>query len=404
MNVGQIVNSALRGILRNKLRSALMMAGVMVGVGSMTVVTALGKGTIKGVMDKIQTSFSANNIFLSAGGGTRHGGARGDGPTTTLTMDDLEAIEARVPDVDMYAPSVRVGSKMVTYQGKNREVRITGHSENAEILYRRTVRGAFFGHDDVQSSARVALIGQDAAADFFGSVDPIGQQVRIASVPFEIVGVLEKGGVDVHGINTDDVFFIPVTTAMRRLLNIDHVMAAKLHVRDASEMEATVRAIEGVLRERHQLGPEQKNDFAMITPTQVQEMVESSNRTLTLFLPLISAISILVGALIIASLMLVAVSERRPEIGLRKAVGARSKDIQAQFLIESATITAVAGVLGLVLGVVVSQLLLNMQSKPPAIPWGAMGIGFAASVAVGLLAAVVPARRAAALDPVESLR
>jgi putative ABC transport system permease protein len=404
MNVGQITRSALRSITRNKLRSSLMMIGVIVGVGAMTVVTALGESTVKGVMDKIASTFSANNIFLAAGGGRMHGGARGDGPTTTLTMDDMEAIAAQVPNIDKFAPSARVGKKMVTYKGKNRQVRITGHSEAAELLYRKTSRGAFFGRDDVQGSARVALIGQDAAAEFFGSADPIGEQVRIATVPFEIVGVLEKGGVDVHGINTDDAFFVPVTTAMRRLLNVDHISAAKLHVRDATRMEATVASIKRVLRERHKLSAEKPDDFAMITPVQVQQMVESSNRTMTVFLPLISAIAILVGAFIIASLMLVAVNERRPEIGLRKAVGARSKDIQTQFLIESITITVVAGIVGLLVGGIVSQLVLNMQSKPLTLPLGAMGIGLATSVVVGVLAGVIPARRAAALDPVETLR
>ncbi len=404
MSVGRVAATAFKSIRRNKLRSALMMIGVTVGVGALTVVTAIGEGTVKEVMNKMESTFNANNILIMAGGGTRHGAARGEGPTTTLTIDDLEALEARVPNIDSTGPSLRVGPRMVSHKGVNREVRITGYSERAEQLTRRVSQGSFFSRDDVRNSARVALIGQDAASELFGDVDPIGERVRVGSVPFEIVGVLEIGGVGVHGTNTDDVIFVPVTTAMRRLMNVEHISSAKLHVRDASQMGATERAIEDVLRGRHQLAKGAPNDFSMITPVLVQEMVESSSRTFTLFLPLVSAIAIGVGALIIASLMLVSVNERRPEIGLRKAVGARARDIQAQFLFESTAITVVAGLIGLVVGAVASQFILQQQGKPLILPWGAMSIGLVASITVGVLAGVIPARRAAALDPVDTLR
>jgi len=400
----QTAKYALRGINRNKLRSALMMLGVAVGVASLTVVTALGKSTIQGVMDSIESTFSANNIYIAAGGGAIHGGGRGDGPTTTLTIDDVDAIEALVPNVDVIAPSVRAGNLMVTYKGVNREVRITGHALGAELLYRRAVRGSFFGPDDLENASRVAIIGQDAAAGLFGGIDPIGEQVRIGTVPFEIIGVLEEGGVDIHSINRDDEIFVPLTTAMRRLMNVDHINAARLHVQDGSRMQATADAIATLLRERHMIGPGEPDDFMLVTPVQVQEMVASSNKTLTLFLPLISAIAIVAGALSIASLMLVAVNERRPEIGLRKAVGARPKDIQTQFLIEAMMITVVAGAIGLLVGGAGSQIMLSLQDKPLALPWGGMGIGLATSIGVGLVAGVIPARRAAALDPVDALQ
>jgi putative ABC transport system permease protein len=404
MNVSQIAASALRGITRNKLRSSLMMVGVMVGVGALTVVTAIGKATVKEVQDKVESSFSGNNILITAGGGSRHGAARGEGPTTTLTLDDLEALEARIPNIEMTGPSLRVGGRMVTYKGANRDVSVTGYSEKAESLTRAVVRGSYFTRNDVRSSARVAVIGQDAAQELFKGAEPIGEQVRIGSVPFEIVGVLERGGMGVHGTNTDDVIYVPVTTAMRRLMNVEHISSAKLRLRDAGQMDATEADIERVLRERHNLTGDKQSDFSMITPVLVREMVAASNRIFTLFLPLIAAIAIGVGALIIASLMLVAVNERRPEIGLRKAVGARPKDIKTQFLVESTIITVIAGVLGLAVGAVTSQVILSMQDKPLTLPWGAMLLGLGVSVAVGLLAGAVPASRAAALDPVETLR
>ena len=404
MNTNQIVSSALRGITRNKLRSALMMVGVMVGIGALTVVTAIGKGTVKEVMNKVESTFNSNNILITAGGGSRHGAARGEGPTTTLTLDDLSALEARIPNIDMTGPSLRVGPQMVTYKGSHREVSVTGYCEKAESLSRVVTRGSYFTRSDVRESARVALIGEVAAQELFNGADPIGEQVRIGSTPFSIVGILERGGMGFHGTNTDDVLYVPVTTAMRRLMNVEHISSAKIRIRDASLMEDTKNAITGVLRERHQLAAGKQDDFSMITPNLVRDMVETSNRTLTLFLPLISAIAIIVGALIMASLMLVSVNERRPEIGLRKAVGARAKDIQTQFLVESTVVTVIAGLLGLAFGALASQAILESQGKPLTLPWGAMGIGFGISVIVGLLAGVVPARRAAALDPVETLR
>lgn len=404
MNSSQLVGTALRGITRNKLRSALMMIGVLVGVGALTVITALGKGTVKEVTDRVASTFGANNILVFAGGGSRHGAARGEGPATTFTLEDLEALEARIPNIELCGPSLRVGSKMVTYKGANHETTVTGYSEKAEQLTRQVGSGTFFSRDDVRDSARVALIGLDAARDLFGAADPIGEQVRIGSVPFEIVGVLERGGPGVHGQNTDDVIFVPVTTAMRRLMNAEHLSSAKMRVRDAGQMADTEVQITRILRERHKLATDKEDDFSIMTPVAVQGMIASNNRTMTLFMPMISGISILVGALIIASLMLVTVNERRPEIGLRKAVGARSRDIQAQFLVESTLITVLAGVLGLVLGAIVSQFLLQSQGKPLTLPWNAMALGLAISVAAGLLAGVLPARRAAALDPVETLR
>lgn len=404
MNTSQIAASAFRGITRNKLRSALMMIGVTVGVAALTVVSAIGKGTVAEVMGRVQASFKSNNILITAGGGSRHGAARGNGPATTFTIEDLAALEARIPNIAVTGPSLSVGSRTVTYKGENRQVSITGYCEKAEQLTRKVGRGSFFTADDVAASARVTLIGEDTAKELFGSADPIGEQVRIGSVGFTVVGILEHGGMGVHGTNTDDVMFVPVTTAQRRLMNVDHISSAKVEVRDASKISETEQAIAEALRERHQLTGDKENDFSMITPVAVQKMVASSNRTFTLFLPLISAIAIIVGSLIIASLMLAAVNDRRPEIGLRKAVGARAKDILAQFLLEATAITVVAGVLGLLVGAGISQFVLNMLGKPPTLPWEAMGIGLAVSVAAGLLAGVLPARRAAALSPIETLR
>ncbi|MCK5940343.1 MAG: ABC transporter permease [Planctomycetes bacterium] len=381
-----------------------MMIGVAVGVGALTMVSAIGEGTVQDVMDKVSATFRANNIVIMAGGGSRHGAARGGGPTTTLTIADLESLEARVPNVAVSDPSLRIGNRMVTRQGTTREVSVTGYSERAERLTRGVSRGAYFSREDVRSSARVALIGEDAALGLFGSEEPLGKQVRIGNVPFEIVGVLERGGVGVHGTNTDDQIYVPVSTAMRRLANADHISSAKIEMSDATLAEDTAAAIERVLRERHGLTGAMENDFSIMTPVAVQEMVATSNRTFTVLLPLIAAIALVVGALIIASLMFVAVNERRSEIGLRKAVGARSPEILVQFVIEALVITLVAGLFGLLLGAAGSQVLLDMQGKPVALPWGAMLIGFGASVAVGLLAGVLPARRAARLEPVEALR
>lgn len=405
MKAQRLIRHGLRDMRRHRLRTFFMMLGTFVGVLTLTVVMAIGQGTRDVVMANIERMFAGNSILLSAGGGGMMGGPGADGPTTTLTEKDLEEIRASVPGIKVYDPMILAMSREVVYQGNSSNVRVLGHSENHEEVWNRGVsRGAFFGEAEVRSSGRVALIGETLARDLFQGADPIGLQLRIGTVPFEVIGVLDSMGIDPHGWDRDNEAIIPYTTMMRRVMNIDYVQSAKIMVMEGADLDAPVAAIEALLRERHALAADELNDFSMITPVQVREMVASMNRVFTLFLPLLAAVSLFIGGIVVANLMLMGVNQRRSEIGLRKAVGARGRDIWLQFLLESSLVTAAGGVLALLVGAVGLGIIGGSMEGVRVMPWEAVTLGMGAAVLVGLLAGVFPARRAAALDPVTTLR
>ncbi len=420
MKKGRMVRSAVGSMRRHKMRTFLMILGTLVGVTALTVVVAYGQGTQNAVLDNFNRMFGGSTIMLMAGGGGRMGGPHADGPATTLTLEDLAAIGAEIPEVIASDPIMMLGEFDVVYEGETKPIMITGHSESQEIVWDRgATSGSYFGHEDVERSARVAVVGERLVTEIFGGMDPVGESIRIANVPFEVIGVLDLMGIDPHGVDMDREIQVPVTTAMRRLSNVDYIFSAKLSVAASANLDDVVFRIADVLRPRHALGPQEPNDFQMITPVQVEGMIESGNRVFTLFLPLVAAISILAGGIVVANLMLMSVSERRAEIGLRKALGAKRRDISAQFLLESTAVTLFGGLLALGLAYVVllamggvSTVARTMGETDNAeaaevalgLPWEVALLGVAASLAVGLLAGVAPARRAAALDPVETLR
>jgi putative ABC transport system permease protein len=387
---------------RHRLRTFFMMLGTFVGVLALTLVVAIGQGTRDAVLGNIERMFAGNSILLSAGGGGMMGGPRGEGPTTTLVMDDLEEILRTVPGVTVYDPMVMDASREVVYQGNSSNVRVLGHSENHERVWDRG--GSFFGEAEVRSSARVALVGETLVREVFEGADPIGLQLRVGTVPFEVIGVLDSMGIDPHGWDRDAEVIIPVTTMMRRVVNVDYVQSAKILVAQGDDLEGAVQAIEGLLRERHALATDEPDDFSMITPTQVREMVGSMNRIFTLFLPLLAGVSLFIGGIVVANLMLMGVNERRSEIGLRKAVGARARDIWIQFLLESSLVTVAGGILALIVGAGLLSLIAMGLEIPSVMPWQAATLGLGAAIVVGLVAGVFPARRASQLDPVTTLK
>jgi len=405
MRTRRIIRYGIRDLGRHRLRSFFMMLGTFVGVLALTLVVAIGQGTRDSVMGNIERMFAGNSILLSAGGGGMMGGPRADGPTTTLVLGDLEVILSSVPGVTVYDPMVMAGEREVVFQGNSSTVRILGHSENHEAVWGRGVsRGSFFGGAEVRSSARVAVVGETLVREVFEGADPIGSQLRIGTVPFEVIGVLDSMGIDPHGWDRDKEVIIPVTTMMRRVMNVDYIQSAKILIAEGDDLDAAVSAIELLLRERHALARDEPDDFSMITPVQVREMVGSMNRIFTLFLPLLAGASLLIGGLVVANLMLMGVNERRSEIGLRKAVGAARKDIWFQFLLESTVVTVTGGVMALLVGAGLLAIVAQGMEIPSIMPWPAATLGLLAAVIVGLLAGVFPARRAAELHPVTSLR
>lgn len=404
MKKTRIIKSGFRTMARYKMRSFFMMLGIVVGIAALTIIVSLGKGTEEAIMKKIEKLFDSSSIIVSAGGGRQMGGGHGE-VTTSLTLEDVEALQSEAGNIRVSDPWQMVLGREVKFKNKSVNTTIFGRSADAHIVWSRGVSGGeHFSYADVESSARVVLLGQSVAEELFGDADPVGAQVRIGGVPFRVKGILELMGTDPHGMDRDNEVVIPITTMMRRVMNVDYIMAVKLLVQDKSKMDQTVNHITQILRERHGINENETDDFSLLTPKRVQEMVANTNKVFTLFLPLIAGISLLVGGVLVAGLMLISVNERTGEIGLRKAVGARSKDIRLQFLSESTTITVSGGVTGILLGLLAVMLFTKMMDLPFVVSWQALGMDMVFSTLVGLAAGVYPAIRAAALNPVETIR
>jgi len=403
MKSKKIIKSGLQVLARHKLRSFFMMLGIIIGISSLILIVAIGAGSRQKMMDNIEKQFSASNILIGAGGGM--GGGFSGGMPTTLIIEDIEVINDEVTNVENFDPVQMLMGQDVKYGSKSCNAQIEGHSPMAEELFSRSVSiGEYFSLSNTKSSARVALIGEKVVQDLFPDEDPIGKEIRIGTVPFRVIGVLEKMGLDPHGIDKDYDIFVPITTLLRRLMNEDHLMFAKLKIIDAKKMDQTVTEITEILRERHHITDQEPDDFYILTPVAIQEMVDSTNKIFTLFLPLIAAISLLIGGVIIMNLMLISLNERKSEIGLRKSVGARSKDILIQFLSETILITFIGGLIGSILGLLGVKAMVGMMEISFVFPIKAIFLGLFSTVIIGLLSGVIPAQRAAKLDPVESLR
>ena len=402
---GRIVANSAAVLGRNRMRTFFMMVGTFAGVTALTLLLAIGRGTRQEVMARVNQMFSGSSIFLRSGGMEGMGGPHAGGPTATLTLADVDAIGREVRDVQHIDPMLTT-NKEVTAAGRNTLTQIFGQSETSEIVWNRSVsRGSYFNAEDVASSARVALIGETLANELFGDPAPIGEQVRIATVPFEIIGVLERMGVDPHGIDRDRDLIIPISTMMRRIMNVEYVVAARAMMTPDANLDQGVIDIGSLLRRRHSLGPDEPDDFALFTPIQVRQAAASTNRVFAVFLPIVAAISLLVAALVVASLMLMTVTERRAEIGLRKAIGARARDIRLQFLTEAAAVTTLAGLFAIGASYAILWFLSSHGINPGAtLPWGVAATGLGTAILVGIVAGVAPARRAASLDPATTLR
>ena len=370
----------------------------------MTIILAIGRETQAEVLRRFEKMFSGSTMFVRAGGGRVRMGAHGP-PTTTLTLDDMKAIDREIEEVVLIDPMQMAGEREVVYEGRTSRIRIEGHSEAAEAIWNRSVtRGAYFTAGDVSSAARVALVGEKVAGELFRGKDAVGKQIRIGVVPFQVIGVLAPMGMDPHGLDKDNEIIIPITTMLRRVRNVDYLTGARLALGEGIDLDVAQARIRDLLRRRHGLVQDQEDDFHLFTPVQVRQMVKSSNRIFTLFLPLVAGLSILVGGLVVANLMLMTVHDRQAEIGLRKAIGARPGDIQLQFLAESAAVTGLGGLFAVITGYIILRLLAHVQGTPAGMPWGAAALGLLCAIGMGLLAGVVPARRAARLEPVQTLR
>jgi putative ABC transport system permease protein len=403
MRTARLVAESLRTLQRHKLRSAFVMMGTLIGVAALNLVVSVGSGVEKKLLETVRMYFSAHSILVSSGGNLLAGGPRGD--SARMTLEDMEAIAAALPEIETWDPMQILNPAQARYRDAAATVRVVGASERAERVWQRGVtRGEFLDSAAVARSARVALIGETAARELFAGEDPLGSEILIGGVSLRVQGVLEPMGTDAHGIDRDNEIVVPISTLMRRLMNLDVILGAKLLVKDPAQVDGAVHEITRVLRERHALAPGQPNDFSVVTPADVQRMVAKVQRVLFLFLPLVAGVALLVGGVVAASLTLLSVSERVSEIGLRRAMGARARDVGLQFLWETALTTLTGGLAGTAAGALGALFIVQKLALQASVSWTAALLGLVLSAATGLAAGVLPARRAAMLQPADALR
>ena len=402
MSARRIVQQAVRSMRRYKLRSAFMMLGSFIGVAALTFVVSVGNGAEAKVLRMVQQTFGDDAIIIVGGGSRLMGGAHSG--AARLTIDDITAVAQQVPGIEAWDPQAELRAT-IRHGDATTTSRVIGGSERWSRVWGRGVSsGESFDVTAVGGAARVAIIGQAVARSIFPGEDPVGGEIRIGAVPFRVIGILESFGTDMHGMNRDNEIVVPLTTLMRRLSNRDAISAAKLVVGDPTRQASIAADGRRVLRAQHGLERDQPNDFSVATSAGVQRTVASMQRIAMLYVPLIGGVVLIVGGIVAAALMLASVSERVGEIGLRLAVGARPDDIRAQFLAEAAATVVAGGLGGIAAGLLGVQLLTMHFPLDAPVSWTAVGISILSSVVTGLLAGVLPAQRAARMNPVDALR
>ena len=408
MNIGASVQIALRALRVNKMRSALTMLGIIIGVSAVIAMMAVGAGARERIAAQIRSIGS--NVIIVLSGSTTSGGIRvGSGSVLTLTEDDATAIAREVPAVEAAGPTMR-GTAQVVFGNQNWSTVIQGATPEYLVVREwPVVSGRDIIPQDVDGAAKVVLLGQTVAANLFGDSDPVGEIIRIKKVPFTVVGILAAKGQSAFGQDQDDIVVIPLSTAKRKVLGVSQanprsVGAILIRAWAPEVIPEAVEQMTVLLRQRHRLQPWQEDDFTVRNLSEVFAAQEESARTMSLLLGAIASVSLLVGGIGIMNIMLVSVTERTREIGIRMAVGARERDIMTQFLIEAVTLALIGGIVGIGLGVGGSALLSFFAEWETVIAPQAILLAFLFSTVVGVFFGYYPARKAASLDPIEALR
>jgi putative ABC transport system permease protein len=397
------LRTALRALGAHKLRTGLMLLGIVVGVAAVVAMVAIGQGTRAEVLRKVE-SMGANLLTVSAGQLRFQAGRQPGATAITLTERDARAIAEEVPHVASLAPA-QSKKLSVKFEEMSTTTTVVGTTPEFQVVRNsHPVAGEFFDDDQVRGSARVAVLGQTVVLNLFPGRDPIGETIRIANVPFLVIGVLEAKGLDIAGQDQDDQILVPLRTALRRLFNVSHLSTICVSVDASAAMDTGAVTIAEVLRERHRLRPGAEDDFVIQNQSALLETQAAVSDTFTLLLGSIGGISLLVGGIGILAMTLIAVRERTREIGLRRAVGARRRDILLQFLIETGLLSATGGVGGVALGIAAAKITSVTTGWPMLIPWGVALAAVIFSALLGLAFGVYPARKAAMLDPIVALR
>ena len=405
MNLLLTFRIAIRALGRNKMRSSLTMLGIIIGVAAVIAMVGIGQGASATIQSSIANL--GNNMLFVFSGSMNFGGMRGGaGSSNNLTPEDAAAIEAECPAVRAVSPAVRANGQLV-FGNLNwvASSQIQGTNEKfPDIRLWPIASGEFFTEGDVRTAARVCVIGKTVADNLFAGNDPVGQTMRIRNLPFRVIGVLSTKGQNQYGQDQDDTVIVPYTAALKKMLSRTDINQIMVSAISPSATFTAEKQITDLLRQRHKLGANQENDFFVRNLTDVAEIADAQSKIMTNLLASIAGVSLLVGGIGIMNIMLVSVTERTREIGIRMAIGARSKAIRRQFLIESITLSVVGGIFGIALGITASIIISNTLNWPTLVSPVSIVAAVVFSVLVGVSFGYYPARKAAALDPIEALR
>jgi putative ABC transport system permease protein len=403
MKIFATLRIAARALKRNKLRTLLTMLGIIIGVGAVIAMVSIGNGAKAQV--EAQIASLGNNVILIYSGSMSKGGVHsGWGSAGTLTIEDATGIQREIPEVQNVSPEIR-SSAQVAAGNQNWMTSILGEGEDyLEIRQWTLSEGAMFTAQDVRGANKVAVVGKTTATQLFGDSSPVGQIIRIKNVPFIVVGVLVSKGLSVMGTDQDDVLITPYTSAMKRILGSTTLRGITVQAAPGSDLKSVQTAITELLRQRHKTQPGRDDDFTVRTQQEIAETFTQTSETMTLLLSAIASVSLLVGGIGIMNIMLVSVTERTREIGIRMALGARSRDILLQFLIEAVTLSIIGGAIGIGLGVGGVQILSKVKHWPALTSMSSILAAFLFSAAVGIFFGFYPARRASSLNPIDALR
>lgn len=399
---GVLLGVAMEAIRRNRMRSALTALGIVVGVACIVSMFAIGEGSRESVAAQV-SSLGTNFLVVYPGVATQSG-ARIFTGQPTLTQDDADAIRRECPSVAYASPFSRAAAQVVA-EGTNWGTSIQGVGiEYPRIRSWSLTRGSFFGASEVRGAARVCLLGATVADALFGDENPIDRSVRIKNVPFRVLGVLERKGASLTGQDQDDTVLAPYTTVMRFLNGATKLDAVVVSAASADAVEAAQVEIEALLRQRHRILPGQDSDFLIRSQQEMSQAAAETSGTMARLLAALALVSLLVGGIGVVNIMLVSVAERMHEIGLRLAIGARRRDILAQFLVEAIALSTSGGVIGVLVGTVASRILASRAGWPIAVSAAGAAVAFAFSAAAGIAAGFYPAWKASRLQPVEAMR
>jgi putative ABC transport system permease protein len=402
MKLWRLIRQGFQSLATHKLRSFFMMVGTLLGVASLTVVTGLNEGA-RARMEQRMEGFGSKGIRVRAGGGRQHVmGMR----AASMKLDDVKAIASAVPGIEAISPLVRIMDALIRVGAQNRQVMVFGVGSQFPTAYSDTVvEGRFFSADELNRMSRVCLLGPRVRQELFGEVNPVGKRLTINRVSFQVIGLLDNRGVSPRGDDLDDRIVIPVTTAMKRVFRLDYIHVIIIQSQSEDLLDAQVTQISEILRRRHHITPPEEDDFMIMTATQAMKFRMQAMGSITLLLGALTILSLIVGGVVLMNIMLVSVSERTSEIGLRRALGASQRDIYFQFLAEAVIMTVLGLGGGTLLGLGTFGLL---QALIPELPLAFSPSGFAiaalSSALVGVVFGSLPSRRAAGLMPVEALR